>query len=219
MLFDLDGTLLDRDSSLAQFIEQQYNRFATALQHIPRPAWLARFIELDAHGYRRKQLVYQQLIGEFEITKLPWQILFDDYDSQFHRACIGFPALEHTLNTLRHQCYTLGIITNGRTQFQMRNIRALGIEHYFAAILVSESEGIRKPAPEIFRRAIERLGVTASESVFVGDNPEADIGGAQTFGMKAIWKRSAYWPPPASADATCDGLGELPTLVQQLDTS
>ncbi|WP_460291924.1 phosphoenolpyruvate carboxykinase (ATP), partial [Bacillus cereus] len=41
----------------------------------------------------------------------------------------------------------IGIITNGFTDFQMNNLRALNIHTYTNMILVSEAEGIKKPHP------------------------------------------------------------------------
>lgn len=41
----------------------------------------------------------------------------------------------------------------------MDNIKALGIEKYFETILVSEWEGVKKPDPQIFNRALEQLNV------------------------------------------------------------
>ena len=61
--------------------------------------------------------------------------------------------------------------------------------------LISAEEKIRKPDPEIFIRAADRLGVCAAECVFLGDNPQADIGGAHSAGMKTVWvKRHFPWP-------------------------
>jgi putative hydrolase of the HAD superfamily len=34
VLFDLDGTLLNRDSSLQQFVADQYHRFFICLNHV-----------------------------------------------------------------------------------------------------------------------------------------------------------------------------------------
>lgn len=78
------------------------------------------------------------------------------------------------LGVLKQQGYLLGIVTNGREQFQTRSIAGLGIRDYFDIILISEVEQVRKPQPEIFKRAINRWGVSAQDSV-VSDHPEADI--------------------------------------------
>ena len=81
-------------------------------------------------------------------------------------------------------------MTNGRSEFQRRSISGLGIQNDLDVVLVSEEEQIRKPQVEIFQRAVNRLAVRASESVFVGDNPEADITGAKNAGMKTIWENA-----------------------------
>ncbi len=100
----------------------------------------------------------------------------------------------------------------------MRAISGLGVTDYFDVILISEIEGMRKPQPEIFDRAISRLGSSAQTSVFVGDNPEADITGAKNAGMRTIWKRSAHWVAAKDADATIDELSEITAILQQFDT-
>ncbi|WP_369678792.1 hypothetical protein [Planococcus faecalis] len=67
VIFDLDGTLLDRDSSLLAFVDEQYNRLDEHVKHVPKAFFSNRFIELDAKGYVWKDRVYQQLIEELEI--------------------------------------------------------------------------------------------------------------------------------------------------------
>ena len=50
----------------------------------------------------------------------------------------------------------------------------------------------------------------------IGDNSEADIWGAKSFGMKAIWKRDEYWEAPEIVDAVIDDLDELPSIIRDL---
>ena len=50
-LFDLDGTLLNRDASVQLFIEQQYERLKAVLGCIPKEQYITRFIQLDKRGY------------------------------------------------------------------------------------------------------------------------------------------------------------------------
>ena len=108
------------------------------------------------------------------------------------------------------------MITNGRTVFQSRSIEGLGIESYFDTILISEAEQTRKPQPEIFQRAVSRLKATVDTSVYIGDNPQADIIGAKNAGMKAVWKRNKFWTQPKEADAIIDELDEIPIILKQL---
>jgi putative hydrolase of the HAD superfamily len=217
VIFDLDGTLLDRDESVKQFIAVQYDRLNSHLNHISRPEYAARFIELDCHGHVWKDKVYQQLVTEFKITTITWQALLNDYETQFQFHCVPFIGLIEMLDTLQQRGYRLGIITNGRGEFQAKAISGLGIQAYFEAILISETEQVRKPAAEIFNRAIAQLGGTAQNSIFVGDNPEADILGAKNANLRTIWKRNLFWQEAAGADATIDELMEIPAILEKFN--
>jgi putative hydrolase of the HAD superfamily len=218
VLFDLDGTLLDRDESVKQFIAVQYDRLNAHLNHIPQPDYAARFIKLDCHGHVWKDKVYQELVAEFKITSITWQALLHDYETQFQFHCVPFTGLVEMLETLKQQGYQLGIITNGRGEFQAKAISGLGISEYFDVILISEIEQVRKPEAEIFNRAVIRLGGSAQNSVFVGDNPEADILGAKNANLLTIWKRSPLWNEAAGADATIDELMEIPAIVEKFNS-
>jgi putative hydrolase of the HAD superfamily len=208
VLFDLDGTLLDRDESVKKFIHSQYNRLNRIVGHIPRETYIKRFIELDQRGYVWKDKVYQQLTEEFQITEITWEELLRDYLKEFKNHCVPFPNLITTLEKLKSQDIQLGMITNGRGQFQLDNIKALGIEKYFDTILISEWEGIKKPDPEIFKRALHQLNVSAHQSIFVGDHPENDVKAAQNVGMKGVWKKDPQWDS-IEADYIVDDLAEL----------
>jgi putative hydrolase of the HAD superfamily len=219
VIFDLDGTLLDRDTSIVQFIAAQHERLNTYLSHIPKLEYASKFIELDCHGYVWKDKVYKALVSEFKIEGIDWCSLLTDYETQFQFHCVPFPSLIEMLTSLKQQGYLLGIITNGRGEFQDRAISGLGIRDYFETILISEIEGVRKPQPEIFYRAMTRLGVSAQNSIFVGDNPEADIAGAKNAGMLAIWKRNSDGLEPNDADAIIDELSEILAILPRFDNA
>lgn len=216
VLFDLDGTLLDRDASVKKFIENQYEQLGNYLGHISKEKYMTRFIELDYRGYVWKDKVYQQLVEEFEIVGIGWENLLGDYITEFKHHCVPFPNLKSMLEELKTDGFALGMITNGFGQFQMDNIRALGIEKYFDAILVSETEGMKKPDPAIFKRALKRLNKEPRESVFVGDHPENDVKASQYVGMRGIWKKDVQWDA-FETDYAVEDLGELPTMIKKLD--
>ena len=216
VIFDLDGTLLNRDESVKKFIDNQYERLNKWVGHIPKEKYTTRFIELDSRGYVWKDKVYQQLVDEFEINGVNWEGLLQDYISEFKNSCVPFPNLLSMLEDLRMSNLILGIITNGYGQFQMDNIKALGIEKYFKTILVSEWEGIKKPDPQIFKRALEQLNVSANESIFVGDHPENDVKAAQNVGIKGIWKKDFQWEN-VKADIIVDDFTELPLIIKNLN--
>lgn len=212
VLFDLDGTLLNRDASLAAFIEVQYKRLNRWIGHIPKEQYISRFIELDNRGYVWKDRVYEQLIAEFQITGISKERLLLDYTTQFKNHCVPFPNLLPMLSGLKERSIRLGMITNGWGQFQSDNIKALGIEAYFDVILISEWEEMKKPDTRLFHRALNRLGVLSADSMFIGDHPENDVKAARSIGMKGVWKKDRQWNE-AEADGVIDDLLDVLALV------
>lgn len=214
-IFDLDDTLLNRDASVKIFVEKQYDRFHKWLNHIPKISYIDRFIELDNRGYVWKDKVYQQLVNEFDIEGLTREILLEDYINQFKNCCVPFPHLISMLENLKKRNILLGIITNGKGQFQMDNIQALGIEHYFEVILISEWEGMKKPDPRIFKKALEEMNVSSYESIFIGDHPENDVKASKNIGMIGIWKKDDQWDC-VQADYIVEDLMEIPSIIEKL---
>ncbi|MBM6646728.1 HAD family hydrolase [Bacillus sp. RIT 809] len=192
VLFDLDGTLLDRRQSLEQFIRDQYNRFAFHLINIEKFEYCSRFLELDNNGYTWKDKVYSTLLCEYNITTLTQEQLLHDYITNFQHHCIPFPNMNELLQQLKQRNIKIGIITNGFTEFQMSNLRALNVHTYTNTILVSEAERIKKPHPEIFQRALQKLNVKAEECLYVGDHPENDVLGSEQVGILGVWKRDLF---------------------------
>ncbi|MCM3764251.1 HAD family hydrolase [Neobacillus niacini] len=213
LLFDLDGTLLDRDVSVYKFINNQYDRLNMWVGHIPKETYISRFIQLDCRGYVWKDRVYQQLVSELNLKNIKLEDLLLDYIERFKDSCVPYPNLHQMLEELIHYDLKLGIITNGKGQFQLDNIRALGIEHYFSTILISEWEGIKKPDTEIFKRGLQQLQVLPHESIFVGDHPKNDILPAKQLGMTTIWKRDQQWNY-VEASYIINDLKEIPLLVK-----
>jgi len=215
VIFDLDGTLLDRDSSLKLFIQDQYRRYSKELAHIPKQEYISRFIELDHKGYVWKDKVYQQLLNEYDLSNLTWEGMLDDYLRYFPAHCVPFLHMEDVLKELKKKGLLLGMITNGFTDFQWMNIKALGIDHYFDTILVSEQEGIKKPHKDIFLRALKALDVSAEESVYIGDHPENDVLGARGAGMHAVWKKDAFFDGSFTDSYVIEDLKELLIVINE----
>ncbi|MGA4719731.1 HAD family hydrolase [Fictibacillus nanhaiensis] len=214
VLFDLDGTLLDRDTSVKKFVEDQHTRLSSVLSHIPKKMFAKRFIELEENGYVWKDKVYQKLAEELAVRRMPPGELLDDYLTQFKYHCTPFPNLISMLEELKKKGYRLGIVSNGYGVFQYDTIQALGIKEYFDTILISEMEGLRKPDPLVFERAAERLNVKTEECMFVGDHPKNDLEAARNTGMVAVWKTSPHWKEAEAADYTIEDLSELKLILE-----
>lgn len=216
VLFDLDLTLLDRDASVKRFVSGQYDRWLASLHHISKDDYISAFIELDAGGYVWKDVVYERLVSRFDISGISPERLLDDYVAEFHKSCIPYPGLMPMLDALKRDGYALGLITNAVGDFQMRNIEAIGILPYFDVILISGWEGIKKPQPDIFLRALRKLGARPGESVYIGDHPVNDVAASRNAGMRGVWKRHVRWEQPAESDGVIDDLSEVSALIHSL---
>lgn len=82
--------------------------------------------------------------------------------------------------------YRLFIITNGFREVQDKKLKNSKIKHYFEAIYDSESVGVKKPDPKIFKHALKDSGSNANESLMVGDNYEADVLGAKKLRINTL---------------------------------
>lgn len=119
--------------------------------------------------------------------------------------------------------YRLGCITN--TLADGATIRAMLRKHGFEAmmqsVVVSADEGWRKPHRSLFEMSMLELRATPGESVFVGDSPFHDIGGAKAAGMFAVLTRQYVDRPyPEDApqpDAVIHHISELKRVVRDLD--
>ena len=114
VLFDLDGTLLDRDSSLKAFAQAQYDRYrAHFAPAYTREAFVDRLISLDDNGRVWKDEVYRQLLQDGSTTDLTWQVLLKDYEEGFCRHCKAFPGLKAVVAELKAAGRRLGLVSNG----------------------------------------------------------------------------------------------------------
>jgi len=202
VFFDLDGTLYDRNAFVTDLLSDQFEVFRTELDGVGKSRFVERILELDAHGHGNKLEAYQSVgvkwgLSQEVITRL-LEHFWLDYDGRYRvdpavpRLCLSDDT-QFTLRTLRQNRKKLGIITNGETTRQQRKLELLGISDAFDTILISESEGVRKPDLAIFQRALERCGVEPCQALFVGDHPEVDVAGARCAGLTAIWKFVPYW--------------------------
>ena len=89
------------------------------------------------------------------------------------------------LKKLKEQDVKIGVISNFQHAPHVRKVlRRHGLLKILDAVVISGEVHARKPDPEIFKIALERLGTQAEETLFVGDDPERDIRGAASVGMQ-----------------------------------
>ncbi len=123
---------------------------------------------------------------------------------------------EKLLHSL-HGKYKLGIISNfAIPECVDKLLKTHSLDKLFDSIVVSGAVNKRKPSPEVFERTLSALGVSASETVFVGDTLDADIEGAKAVGMKAVYiQRRIEKVEQVRPDQTIKSLSELPLVLER----
>jgi putative hydrolase of the HAD superfamily len=214
VIFDLYQTILDRQQSLLDFVTWQCRGMLRA-DIKDESSFIARFIELDANGSVWKDIVYEALINEFSIQNWTVSELLTVYENCFCGFSVAKVGVAEAIAEIAKQ-HHIGLISNGMSPFQERNFRCLGFSSLFGSVIVSQAVGLRKPDSKIFLMSCQELSSSPSESIYVGDNPVADIQGAKDAGLQTIFIPSSLHPVCSFADATCTDMLNLPSIVNRL---
>jgi putative hydrolase of the HAD superfamily len=134
------------------------------------------------------------------------------------RAVRVAPGALGTLDALRERGLRTAVASNAPFPPEMmhRQARLTGIAERVDAVVFSSEVGRRKPAPELYRAALDRLDVPAPEALYVGDRVVEDFDGPRRLGMRAVVCTALARRPVGDGVPTIAGLGELPAYVEAL---
>ena len=143
------------------------------------------------------------------------------HDTKF-RELKPFPDVVPFLRALRDAGLQTGIVTHGLTTKQAEKLIRLGLIPHLGtnSIFISDQVGISKPNPRLFQRALDDLQLTASRTMYVGDNPTNDIQPCRVLGMRTTWSRRAAKPgrgdqsAAAVADHVVDDFRQLAGILR-----
>jgi HAD superfamily hydrolase (TIGR01509 family) len=132
------------------------------------------------------------------------------------------PGMPEALAELRELDLRLGCVSNAfmgaETLHRIMVERSLG-QHLELTISSCEF-GYRKPHPAIYEAAVEKMGVDASEIIFVGDRVEQDVVGPAKLGMRTVLTLQYREEDPESGavrpDAVIRHLSELPDVARKM---
>lgn len=121
------------------------------------------------------------------------------------------------LETLARR-YPLAVVSNfDYTPTALGILESAGIRDLFAAIVVSDQFGWRKPRREIFDEALRLVGVGAAQALFVGDRAEIDVAGARGAGIDAAWLNPGREPLPEAVEPPRFEIRDLGELLDILN--
>lgn len=224
LLFDLDDTLWPIGPVIAQ---AELSLHAWLAGRAPRVAQQFSIAELREQRMALLAARPELIIDLMRLRRLGLEEAFalagedarhiDEAIAHFHTLRNAVTPYDDVLPGLRRLAshHRLGVITNGNA-----DLGVIGMDHHFQAALSAARFGSAKPDPAIFLAGCAALGVVPQAAVYVGDDLQLDVAGAQRAGLRAVWLNrggsTAHLAAGIVPDAICTTLDELETWLDQL---
>lgn len=219
LFFDLDHTLWDYETNSANTLKEMFHLFNLDSRELNLADFQQRFNEvnrflwdlydngkIDSTEIRQNRfvLILQKLgIEDNQLAR--------DLSTHYLSECPKKTALiPGALEILKYvaQHYRLTVVTNGFDKIQRTKLARSGLLPFFDHVVTSEQAGHKKPAPEIFRFALQVNGITNRDALMIGDNPLTDIAGASRAAIDSVWFN------PAKEDQPCESVFEINHLTE-----
>lgn len=221
IFFDLDHTIWDFDKNANETLTELYEQYQLkALGLDSCKLFIERYSannQLLWADYHMGRITKETLRSErFHKTFIELGVAPDQVPQEFETDYVRisptkrnlFEGSEKVLAYLQ-QKYTLHIISNGFKETTLTKMDLCNLNPYFCNVIISEDVGVNKPDKAIFDYALNKAGAIKEESIMIGDSLEADIRGAQDFGMKAIFFNPLHKEKPADVEWEIKHLEEL----------
>lgn len=207
VFFDLDDTLYTSFVAGDRYAYERLGAFAEAELGVPAQEFVQAFHQSRA-ALRRSQPGMppthdRVLMAQGALERLGLNAV--RYARQVHRVywqamtekITRCPSVPELLMDLRVAGVKTAVCTDMLADIQMYKLEQLGLVDQIDFLVSSEEAGWDKPAPPIFRLALEKCGCLASEAVMVGDNFLHDVQGAMDCGIGGVWLNWDGLPRPA----------------------
>jgi len=214
ILIDVDGTLVDSVPDLAYCVDEMMRRLGRP------PHGEARVRDWVGNGVER--LVRRALVGRLdgepgdEDFEKAHPIFLELYAENTSRRSVLYPGVREGLDYMKSQGYRLGCVTNKASQFTIPLLKDLGLHDEFGVVVCGDTLPVKKPDPQPLLHAAERLGVSAEDSLMLGDS-KSDVAAARAAGFQVVCMSYGYNHGEDirdySPDAVIDSMAELPTLL------
>jgi putative hydrolase of the HAD superfamily len=184
IIFDLYGTLIDIETD--ESMEEIYRGIAHFLTY--EGIYLHRG---DVSSLYWQLLKQQKQDSNEKYPEINVEALWNSFLKQHgsRKRLQLYPDVQQVLEELKPN-YRMGIVSDAQSCFALPEIKATGLAEYFDPVVISGSDGYRKPDPRLFEKALDLMKLKASQVIYVGNDMYRDIHGAQRAGIKTIFVNS-----------------------------
>ena len=200
VFFDVGGTLLRVEPSVGEVYAIHARRFgfmgsADELDSQFRKEWtksggiesLGKTSGKQAERKFWRDLVFQvfEPFGGLNDFEHYFEIVYEAFSRKDHWHVFDDVVSSGIFEKLKKSGVTLGVVSNWDSRLHTI-LKSTNLAGYFDFILASAEVGSAKPDKTIFVEALRRSGVNSKEVCHIGDEPYADIQGANNAGIDAI---------------------------------
>ena len=228
VIFDLDETLIDAQNGLRKAHERITEMISEHLKQeklkLKKSQILREIRSFDDKMNREvkydRDKWWQTIVNNLGVNMTLSKAFIRRLTMAYWHAYVGsskpYRNTLSTLHYLKRNGLLLGLLSDTDCLKGMKRwrISRLSFRDLFDAIVIAGEDTVKtKPSPEPYELIARKLGVTASECVFVGDKPFTDIEGAKIAGMKAVLVCRRDWRVDVKADWTIKSLSELRRIL------
>lgn len=194
VLFDLDGTLIDSAPDLGAAADQM--RLARNMGSLPLDSYRS-MAGAGARGMLRVALGVGPDDPKFDAMK---EEFFSNYEQCMTQRTVTFDGVPQLIAQLEQRGLLWGVVTNKSSRFSEPLTRGMPLFANARAIVSGDTTAHTKPHPAPLLEAARRLGVNASQCVYVGDD-ERDIVAGLAAGMKTVAATYGYLGPTSDVSS------------------
>lgn len=174
-------------------------------------------LEADLEGYGEDEVDYMDFYDRAwrrAGIEAPRELLYEllDHEQRCWDAAVRLaPAALQTLDRLRRRGFRTAVASNAPfpPELMRRQLEGNGIAERLDAIVFSSEVGRRKPAPELYQAALDKLQVRPERALYVGDRYAEDYEGPRRLGMQALLCTALARQPAPDGVPTIATLAEL----------
>lgn len=176
-IFDFDGVIADTGADIAAAVRAAQRHFGASETS---DSDILKYV-----GYGAEFLIENTVLNDSAADR---QDVVDWYKQYYYEHCaersVLYPGIKETLEKLRAMGHGVCMFTNKPKWVAERSLKAFEIYDLFDHIFCPEDLGKRKPAPEGIIKCMEACGISAENTLMIGDSA-ADIVAAKSAGVKA----------------------------------
>lgn len=223
IIFDLDNTLVDFMAMKEAAIDSAALAMIDAGLKMSRQNVREKIYEIYEEEGIEDQKVFDKFLTR-ELGTIDYRIHaagIIGYRRAREAALVLYPHVQLVLIELMKRGIKLAVLSDApRLQAWLR-LCQLNLHNIFDIVITFEDTNKRKPAPEPFKLALQKLGVLPEQTIMVGDWAERDIYGAKLLRMRTIFARygDRFGTTNSGADYEIDDIIELLDIVDHLSSS